>query len=179
MTPTDGKPEPTDQAASDHDAIRRQLRRILLSPQFASSERLKQFLEYVVEQALAGAADQLKEYTVALQVYQRGDDFDPREDSIVRTEASRLRARLRGYYDQPGTEGELRIGLPRGRYVPEFMPPASAERPGAAKSTGRGDTQRQIPDLRTAASNLQVRPARYVRGPVLAAGFALLVWSIV
>jgi tetratricopeptide (TPR) repeat protein len=111
-------------APVDDETIERELGRILASPSFASSERLKRFLSFIVEETVAGRAETLKEYTVGVRVYDRGDGFDPRADSIVRTEASRLRMRLSEYYASPGTETGLRIELPKGSYVPIFTPSA-------------------------------------------------------
>ena len=62
------------------------------------SERIQQFLRYIVEEALAGRGDALKEYTIALDVFDRDESFDPQTNSIVRVEASRLRGKLREYY---------------------------------------------------------------------------------
>jgi hypothetical protein len=81
------------------DSIRVQLERILASPRFAHSERLKRFLRFSVEEALAGRAENLKEYTLALEVFDKAASHDPGADPIVRVEARRLRARLKEYYE--------------------------------------------------------------------------------
>ncbi|HEU0120533.1 MAG TPA: hypothetical protein VFQ91_08415, partial [Bryobacteraceae bacterium] len=78
------------------------------------------FLRYVVEKYLAGEASGIKEYEIGTLVYQRSDDYDPREDPIVRVEASRLRARLREYYETSGKDDTVRIELPKGAYIPSF-----------------------------------------------------------
>jgi tetratricopeptide (TPR) repeat protein len=122
-------------APVDDEAIARELGRILASPSFASSERLKRFLSFIVEETVAGRAETLKEYTVGVRVYDRGDGFDPRADSIVRTEASRLRTRLSEYYAAPGAGTGLRIELPKGSYVPVFTPPAIPEPPVTPRPT--------------------------------------------
>jgi hypothetical protein len=106
-----------------------QLQRVCASPQFAASERLKTFLRFVVSESLAGRASTLKEYTVAGAVYGRGTDFDPKADSIVRSEARRLRAHLDAYYAGPGMDDEVRIVLPRG------VRPAT--RAASARGSGR------------------------------------------
>jgi len=61
---------------------------------FSLDGRLRRFLEYVVEKSLGGEENQLKEYTIGLAVFDRGADFDPRIDPIVRVEAGRLRHKL-------------------------------------------------------------------------------------
>src|SRR3990170_5361623 len=84
---------------SDQEAIREQLHRILRSGPFAQSQRRQRFLEYVVNETLAGRGHRLKGYTIAREVFDRPEEFDPNLDPIVRMEAARLRDRLREYYD--------------------------------------------------------------------------------
>lgn len=105
--------------ASSPDDVRTQLERILAAPAFASG-RHPRFLRYVVERTLAGEADQLKEYVLGLEVFDRSDGYDPRLDSIVRVEARRLRAKLEEYYAGPGADDPVVIDIPRGSYAPLF-----------------------------------------------------------
>ena len=70
------------------------MEKILASPEFLRNERLSKFLRFVVEQQLAGKAAELKESLVGIEVFGRTPGFDPRQDSVVRTEAAKLRARL-------------------------------------------------------------------------------------
>ncbi len=98
-----------------------QMDRILSSPDFAQSDRLQKFLRFIVKETLAGRADALKEYTVALEVFERDDSFDPQTSSIVRVEASRLRAKLEKYNAIDGRNDPLHIALPPGSYVPTFQ----------------------------------------------------------
>ena len=102
------------------DPVREELEKILLSPGFARSERMGHFLRFVVEQQLQGAAAQLKETTIGVAVFGRRPDFDPKLDSIVRTEAARLRKRLHGYYATAGAQDPIVIELPKGGYAPVF-----------------------------------------------------------
>ena len=102
------------------EAITAQLDRILASKGFANAGRLSRLLRYVVERTLAGEADQLKEYAVGVEVFDRDDKYDPRLDSIVRVEAGRLRSRLDEYYNVEGAADEVRIVLPRGGYSAQF-----------------------------------------------------------
>ena len=102
------------------EAITAQLDRILGSKGFANAGRLSRLLRYVVERTLAGEADQLKEYAVGVEVFDRDDQYDPRLDSIVRVEAGRLRSRLDEYYNGDGAHDEVRIVLPRGGYSAQF-----------------------------------------------------------
>ncbi len=102
------------------DEIRAELDRILHSGSFQHAERLSRFLRFVVLKTLEGRSEELKEFTVALEVYNKTPDFDPRTDSIVRVEASRLRAKLREHYDSEGRQSRIRIELPKGGYTPAF-----------------------------------------------------------
>ena len=102
------------------EAVRAQLQRILDSPAFEASERRRRFLRYIVEESLAGRADQIKEYSVGVEVFDRPADYDPRIDSIVRVEARRLRTRLAEYYEGEGKDDALRFRLPKGGYAPTF-----------------------------------------------------------
>ena len=77
------------------EAIREALERVLASGTFAGAGRHSRLLRYLVDRTLAGEGDQLKEYVLGVDVFDRTQLYDPRLDSIVRVEARRLRARLR------------------------------------------------------------------------------------
>jgi TolB-like protein len=111
--------------------IRAELDRILASKGFSAAGRLSKLLRYVVEKTLAGQADQLKEYAVGIEVFERDEKYDPRLDSIVRVEAGRLRTKLDEYYNglstvahgakvDDGAGSPIRITLPRGGYSAVF-----------------------------------------------------------
>jgi TolB-like protein len=99
-------------------AARRQLERVLASAAFNRNERLSQFLRFIVERHLEGEDSQLKESVIAMEVFGRRADYDPKLDSIVRTEAGRLRARLADYYAGEGKHDEVIIEVPKGGYAP-------------------------------------------------------------
>jgi serine/threonine-protein kinase len=80
------------------------------------------FLRFTVEELLAGRACRLKEYVIGVEVFDRGDSFDPRVDPIVRVEARRLRSKLCDYYEREGRLETLRIEFPKGGYVPRIAP---------------------------------------------------------
>ena len=131
---------------SDQKAIREQLVRILKSGPFMQSRRRQRFLEFIVNETLAGRGERLKGYNVALEVFERPATFDAVVDPIVRIEAARLREKLREYYDADGQSDPIRIELPKGTYTPhiEFRqavrPDSSTVRPGATT-----EDQRQAP----------------------------------
>jgi TolB-like protein len=101
-------------------AIRQELNKILCSPMFAQSERLSRFLRYTVEHVLSGRDESLKEYVIGTEVYDRKPPYHPNQDSIVRTEARRLRSKLKEYYELEGKEDPIFIFFRPGSYIPVF-----------------------------------------------------------
>jgi len=114
------------------------LKRVLESADFLASERNKRFLVYVVEETLAGRADRLKAYNIAIAVFGRDPRFDPQTDPLVRIEAGKLRRSLERYYLGAGRTDPLRISIPKGCYKPAFehvaQDPPMAEVPAAQPS---------------------------------------------
>ncbi len=100
------------------EALRAACERIAASTGFRNSDRMVRFLRFVVEKHLSGEADQLKEYLLGIEVFDRPESFDPKADTIVRVEARRLRKKLKEYYDGEGAAEVLRIDIPRPGYVP-------------------------------------------------------------
>ena len=78
-------------------------------------------MRFIVEETLAHRADQLSEYAIGVEAYDRGESFEPSTDSIVRVDARRLRAKLREYYDTVGSNDPLLIEVPKGTYSPVFL----------------------------------------------------------
>lgn len=100
--------------------VRQQLDRILNSKTFQHVQRLKRFVSFVVLETKAGRGDQLKEFVVGVQVFDKEASFDPRNDPIVRVQARRLRTRLATYYAEEGQNDDLLIELPKGGYAAVF-----------------------------------------------------------
>lgn len=113
-------------------------KRVLSSSRFVRSERLAHFLRFVVERGLDGSNGGLKESLIAIEVFGRKADYDPKQDSIVRTEAGRLRARLVEYYASEGPGDTLLIELPKGGYAPVFrrIDEARVERKNPSRRLG-------------------------------------------
>jgi hypothetical protein len=117
--------EAKNEAKISEQAIREQLSRVLQSAMFAQSDRLGRFLRFTVETTLAGEADTVKEYLIGTEVYERNSSYHPSEDSIVRSEARRLRSKLKEYYDSVGKYDPVLIYYRPGSYVPAFRPQPS------------------------------------------------------
>jgi adenylate cyclase len=102
------------------ELVRTQLEKILSSAGFAHNDRLSGFLRFVVEQELFGRVDELKESVIGVEYFGRKADYNVRQDSVVRTEAAKLRSRLAEYYVAEGAADELIVDLPKGGYKPAF-----------------------------------------------------------
>lgn len=110
--------------ATDQDLnekIRQQLRRVLGSKSFRQAGRLHKFLEFIVQETLAGRSETLKEFPIGVEAFEKDSNFDPRMDPIVRVQARRLRSRLSRYYREEGQNDEIIIELPKGGYEPLFQ----------------------------------------------------------
>src|SRR3954466_8237266 len=106
--------------AADHASVRSQLGKILASAAFVNSPRMSRFIKFVVESTLAGAGSRIKEYVIAIEVFDKPETYDPQADSTVRSEASKLRSRLARYYASDGRNDPIVISIPKGSYVPVF-----------------------------------------------------------
>jgi hypothetical protein len=105
----------------DPALVRAHLERILLSTPFRNSKRYPALLRYVVEKELNGASSELKERTIAIDVFGRDPTYDPGADPVVRISAGEVRKRLAQYYQEVTEPDQLRIELPVGSYRPEFI----------------------------------------------------------
>jgi hypothetical protein len=117
-----------------------QLEKVLQSRTLQNSENLKAFLRFVVEKTLSDEDVQLKEYTIATEVFGRKSDYDPRIDSVVRVQAGRLRTKLQEYYTVEGKNDQIVIDLPKGHYHPVFNhlnPRSEASHSGVLTQDGR------------------------------------------
>src|SRR5438105_1189614 len=108
------------QKALNPELDRTHLEKILSSAGFARNDRLTGFLRFVVNQELSGRGDDLKESVIGVEYFGRPADYDVRQDSVVRNEAGKLRARLAEYYVAEGGADGLIIDLPKGGYKPAF-----------------------------------------------------------
>ncbi len=139
------------------------LNEMLEDPAFQASARNKQFLRFVVEEALAGRAERIKSYAIAVDVFGRPSSFDGSTDPIVRIEANRLRAALAKYYGNPAHRTKIVISLPKGGYIPEFssgrdivdVASGTDVRPLPVASPSRDDSKE--PDLPEHEQQLQGR----------------------
>jgi len=114
------------------DLARRHAEKVLASKAFAGSKRSQDFLRLIVEHALAGRTDNLRERMIGAEMFGRPIDYDTANDAVVRVKANEVRRRLAQYYADEGIEQDpVWIDLATGTYVPEFrwepVPATSAE----------------------------------------------------
>jgi len=109
-----------DDSAIPKNEILEQTERILASRHFRSAKSLERFLRHVVEKKLCGEENSLKEYSIGLDVFQRGANYDPKSDAVVRVQATLLRKKLAAYYAEEGMNDPIIVDLPKGHYVASF-----------------------------------------------------------
>jgi|CZKF01.1.fsa_nt_gi hypothetical protein len=139
--------EPSALSEKEQEAVREQMNRLLANPFFSHSRRFPIFLRFVVEQTLAGAAENIKERTLGVEIFGRDAEYDTSVDPIVRVTAAEIRKRVAQYYQDPGHEREMRITLPQGSYIPQFHWPR-----------GGNDAVHQEPDPASAETAANQHP---------------------
>src|SRR6185312_3527148 len=158
-------------AESDKQRIRAHLDELLASESFAGSRRRQAFLRYVVEESLAGRGSNIKETSIAVDVFGRGRDFDTQDSSVVRVTGGEVRKRLAQAYSS-GLGQDLRIELTPGGYQPAFyfanqQGDATAVQPAVEPAL-----------LQTAENPPRRRPSMTVIAGSLAAGLILIGTSV-
>ncbi|MBL8179292.1 MAG: PD40 domain-containing protein [Bryobacterales bacterium] len=105
-------------ATPSDDVKRACLERILTSVEFAQAGRLQRLLRFLAEQ-VDGVA--VKETVIGVEVFEREPGYDPKIDSVVRTEVRRLRLKLTDYYAGSGSGDTVRVEIPKGSYQVQFV----------------------------------------------------------
>jgi hypothetical protein len=108
------------ESRADTAALQQHLTEITEGTVFKGSHRSCQFLRYIVDQAIAGHFDSLKERVIGVELFDRSTSYDTSDDAIVRVTASDVRKRLLQHYGKYGATSEYRISLPSGSYIPEI-----------------------------------------------------------
>jgi len=163
----------TEEATSELEAV-------LASAAFARSARLSRLLSYLCTKYLAGEADQIKEYSIGVEVLERPPSFDPATDAGARVEVHRLRRRLQKYYETDGASRRLRIMIPVGHYVPAFVSnqPAEAMPPPASVETTEQPTEEMYGLVADILARQPESPAaRPLLKPILLSAAGVLVFA--
>jgi hypothetical protein len=137
-------------------ALQEHVRAIREGHAFRGSDRCGRFLHYIIEQAIAGRLDALKERVIGVEVFGRSPDYDTSEDAIVRVTASDVRKRLLQHYGRNGAASGLHISLPVGSYVPEI----ARDLTGGVKQTNsrNGSSRLRMMPLTVGAAYAQSEP---------------------
>lgn len=98
-----------------NDSTRQKLlEKILNSQEFASSSVYGNYLKYLVQSSIE--EKNLKETTIAIEFFEKDSDFNPAEDTIVRSHTYKLRKKLERYYFTEGKDDKFRFKIPKGHY---------------------------------------------------------------
>lgn len=135
---------------------RKLVERVVASPRFQRSPKLKEFLQFVCGQALAGPAEAVHEQQIGHLVYGRRVDYDTGQDNIVRVEARRLRRELEDYFASEGRDEPVIISIPKGGYVPLFL---RRGEPRGQQITARGGLMRRTWWIAVLGAGLLLAPA--------------------
>lgn len=163
-------------------AVRSHLQQVLSSEAFAGGHRAQRFLELVVEHALAGRVDCLRERMLGVEMFGRAIDYDTGNDSVVRVKASEVRRRLAQYYQGLPSSPPLHIELPAGSYAPSFHWASALPLPAAQPDNNHEDQAAARKQGATGTAIVTAGWKRWaVRASLLVAYTALLVaitWSV-
>jgi hypothetical protein len=110
--------------AQPNERNKAELAAVLASDIFNRSPKLSRLLVYLCEKCFQGLAQEITEFGIGLDALGRDPSFDPQRDSLVRVDTHQLRKRLKQYYESEGRDHEVRIVLPGGQYIPQFVPQA-------------------------------------------------------
>jgi hypothetical protein len=154
------------------DAIRNHVKQIAASDEFRNSGRSREFLIVIVEKALAGRFDELKERVLGVELFDRATAYDTAEDAIVRVTACDVRRRLNRYYSASGKDAELRVSIPAGSYIPEFHWVETTNSQAEAQLPVEPQAELEVPEFRKTPPT--------ARWAYVAAGFVLgvLAWGL-
>jgi TolB-like protein len=120
MPITDPVSNPESFSPERASLVRDHLKEVLASNPFAGSKRAQDFLQLIVEHALAGRLDNLRERMIGAEMFGRPIDYDTANDAVVRVKATEVRKKLAQYYQELTEPPVVRIELPPGSYVPRF-----------------------------------------------------------
>jgi hypothetical protein len=136
-------------------AIREHVSEIVASQAFKGSRRSQEFLRHIIEKALNGQFEDLKERTLGVELFGRPPAYDTAEDAVVRVTACDVRKRVTNFYAELGSRSEVQIDLPPGSYIPEF-------RCSPAGISGVAETIPLVPKVEERKSSTRHLPYRFL-----------------
>ncbi|MEP2146115.1 MAG: hypothetical protein ABJI45_10305 [Paracoccaceae bacterium] len=109
------------------------IEKVIESGVLGSSERRATLLKYLVDKEISGRGEEIKAFSIALDVLGRDASFDPNTDSIVRSEMGRLRDALRLYKAEYAEPKDVCVEIPKGTYRPVFSAPVPDSPPSPVR----------------------------------------------
>lgn len=183
MASTDPDSTPDGVAPEQAALVREHLKEVIASRAFIGSKRAQDFLQLIVEHALAGRYDSLRERMIGAEMFGRPIDYETSSDAVVRVKATEVRRKLAQYYQESGKDPTVRIELPVGSYVPKFQwkslePPEPSGETGVPASPEKRDVN--VPSSETPATDRpSPLPTRKSRRPWLVAAASLALSLII
>ena len=150
MSSTDPVSKPDGPSPEGAGLVRDHLKEVIASRAFAGSKRAQDFLQLIVEHALAGRFDSLRERMIGAEMFGRPIGYDTANDAVVRVKATEVRKKLTQYYQESDTPHPVRIELPTGSYVPKFcwesletsaQPSGESDSPAYTEETAPGKAE--------------------------------------
>ena len=170
MSGVDSSSGPNGLSTEQVRLVQNHLEEILSSGAFVGSKRSRDFLQLVVERALAGQFDSLKERVIGAEMFGRPIGYDTANDAVVRVKATEVRRKLAQFYSDSVNPAPVRIELPPGSYVPKFyLEPATRPKIDALSSTVAEPADVKEVDEKEAASSPS-NQGRSLRRPYLVMG---------
>ena len=149
--------------------------RVIASPQFTRSARLKTFLQYVARCALLDHAEKVTEQQIGIHVFGRPASYNAGDDNIVRSQARFLRTKLAEYFDSAAGQHEaIVLTIPKGSYLPHFA--ARAEAAPVEIETPAVEVEAPQPSQTTFSGSRKIWVTGGVAILILAAGLMLFLW---
>jgi TolB-like protein len=173
MSTADPESKPDCLTPEQAGLVRSHLKEILASNAFVGSKRAQDFLQLIVEHALAGRYDHLRERMIGAEMFGRPVNYDTANDAVVRVKATEVRKKLAQYYQELTRPAALRIELPPGSYVPQFHWEAPEKAAPAGSESHVAAPPQPFPAQQPAKENAQPPAKTGRRNPrVLAASIA-------
>src|SRR5580658_2139049 len=167
----------------DIASLQKHLKEVIEGDAFKGSHRSGQFLQYIIDQSIAGHFDSLKERVIGMELFGRSPSYDTGDDAIVRVTASEVRRRLLQHYGTNEQTSGFRLSLPLGSYIPEIKRRSSNRSDANAESLQEDRAQpaptplvqAQVSNVEEPAANISTIPTHQNSGPTwLRAGGWLL-----
>jgi hypothetical protein len=100
-------------ASINEQELEKHVQKVAQSAQFTRAETLKRLLLYLWSQR----DEDISEYAVATEALGRRSDFDPKTDASVRVQISRLRRKLKDFYELEGAGEPFTLHIPMGTHT--------------------------------------------------------------